>query len=265
MPHIAIDDIELYYEVHGKGAPLLVIAGLASDSQSWAPLTPLLSDAFQVIAPDNRTTGRTTPRDAPTSVERMAADAVAAFDALGVEKAHVLGHSMGGVVAMALAASYPERVDKLVVCGTSLARNARTLSLARTMIALKRAGAPEDLWYRNFFYWLFAPSFFDVPENVDAAVAISMDYPYAQDIDGMERQIDAVEAFQPADLAARISAPVLAVHGGRDLMIAPQDARASLSAISGLDFETMPHCAHSLHWDDPQGFAGIVKRYLTDG
>lgn len=104
MPDLPLSDISLHYEVDGSGPPLLMLAGMLSDSASWGALAPLLSDHFTLIRPDNRSTGRTTPWDAETSVAQMARDALTLMEYLGHDTFHVVGHSMGGLMAMELLA-----------------------------------------------------------------------------------------------------------------------------------------------------------------
>ena len=100
MPTVKVDDLDIYYETHGEGPPLLLVAGLASDSQSWQPVLDTLAADFKVIVFDNRGVGRTTPQEATTSITRMADDCVGLAQQLGIEKFHLLGHSMGGFIAL---------------------------------------------------------------------------------------------------------------------------------------------------------------------
>ena len=92
MPKLTINDIELYYEVQGDGIPLLLIAGLASDSQSWQPIICELTSSCQVITVDNRGVGRTSPLDVETSVHMMATDCIALVKHLGLKSLNILGH-----------------------------------------------------------------------------------------------------------------------------------------------------------------------------
>jgi pimeloyl-ACP methyl ester carboxylesterase len=96
MARFSRGDVDVYYEIHGEGAPLMMIAGLASDSQSWQPIIADLASHYRLITVDNRGAGRTTPQDAPVSIRAMADDCVALLDFLGLPSVHVLGHSMGG-------------------------------------------------------------------------------------------------------------------------------------------------------------------------
>lgn len=126
MPTVLVNGIHVYYELHGEGDPLLFIAGLANTVAENERLIRAYARRFRVIAFDNRGAGRTDKPDGPYSIERMAADTAALLAALGVERAHVLGVSMGGRIATALALHYPERVISLILISTWVTRPPRT-------------------------------------------------------------------------------------------------------------------------------------------
>ena len=118
MAFLKIGDVHLYYEVHGNGDPLLLIAGLASDSQSWQPIIGELSRHYHVIVLDNRGVGRTSPSEVDTSITLMSDDCIALVNHLGLTSVSILGHSMGGFVAMDCAIRYPDHVDNLILAST---------------------------------------------------------------------------------------------------------------------------------------------------
>ena len=129
MAMLARGDVDLYYECVGDGPPLLLIAGLASDSLSWQPIVADLAAHYRVIAVDNRGAGRTTPQTAPTTIRAMADDCVALIEHLGLASAHVLGHSMGGFVAQDCAIRHPDKVNALVLAATSSVNSRRNNDL----------------------------------------------------------------------------------------------------------------------------------------
>jgi 3-oxoadipate enol-lactonase len=136
VPAIAVNGVELYYEAHGSGAPLVVLGGLGQDVSEMRMLTGPLARQFRVIAIDNRGSGRSAKPPGPYTVEQMAADAVGVMDHLGLPRAHLAGISLGGRIAMALALDRGERVDRLVLVSTgSRAAGARWLVRAGMMIA----------------------------------------------------------------------------------------------------------------------------------
>ena len=114
MLKINVNDINIYYEIHGRGFPLVMITVLAGDSNWWS----LDSHYFKLIIFDNKGVGRTDKLNKECSIDQFANDVLALMDALKKESAHVLGSSMGGMIAQVIAINHPERVEKLVLCST---------------------------------------------------------------------------------------------------------------------------------------------------
>jgi 3-oxoadipate enol-lactonase len=118
MPTVHVNGIDLYYETLGEGEPLVLIPGLATDVSEYRRIIAALAERYQVIALDNRGAGRSAKPDVPYSIEMMADDTAAVLDALGIDQAHVLGTSMGGRIALALALQHPEHVKSLILVST---------------------------------------------------------------------------------------------------------------------------------------------------
>jgi pimeloyl-ACP methyl ester carboxylesterase len=127
MPTIKANDINMYYEVHGEGEPLVLIAGLGTDLTVYGRVINCLSKNFKVLAFDNRGVGRTDMPDVPYSIEMMADDTVALMNALDIKKAYILGVSMGSRIAMALTLQHPEMVKCLVLTSTFARKRQNTV------------------------------------------------------------------------------------------------------------------------------------------
>ena len=121
VPIVQVNDIAVYYEIHGSGTPLVLIGGLGADTTLHKGIIEGLAARHQVIALDNRGAGRTDKPDSAYTIEMMADDTAGLMDALSIPHAHVLGISMGGRIALELALSYPDRLDKLILVSTSAA------------------------------------------------------------------------------------------------------------------------------------------------
>jgi pimeloyl-ACP methyl ester carboxylesterase len=119
MPSVQVNDIAIYYELHGAGEPLVLINGLAADVSEYGDMIRWLAKRFTVLAFDNRGAGRTDKPHTPYSIEQMAADTAGLMQALGMKQAHVLGISMGGRIALALTLWHPGLVNRLVLVSTS--------------------------------------------------------------------------------------------------------------------------------------------------
>src|SRR5207244_8092823 len=115
MATATVDSIELYYEEHGRGDPLLLIMGLAADSTAWMFQVPDFAERYRTIVFDNRGVGRSSKPRGPYTIHEMADDAAGLLDVIGIERAHVVGVSMGGMIAQELALRHPERVRGLVL------------------------------------------------------------------------------------------------------------------------------------------------------
>jgi 3-oxoadipate enol-lactonase len=119
MPTIKVHDIHMYYEIHGEGKLLVLIGGLASDLSELESISRWLAQKYRVLVFDNRGAGRTDKPDIPYSIEMMAEDTEELLKALAIERAAILGISMGGRIALELALQHPERVEKLILVSTS--------------------------------------------------------------------------------------------------------------------------------------------------
>ena len=129
-------DVELYYEVRGTGAPLLLVAGLAADNSYWVPVVDALAAKYRVVLLDNRGSGRTTPLDAASGIGTMADDCIALVRHLELPKVHLAGHSMGGMIVQDCAIRHPALVDRVVLAATAPVASARDNDLFASWASL---------------------------------------------------------------------------------------------------------------------------------
>ena len=259
MPSLRLNGIDLHYAVSGEGPPLLLLAGLLSDSASWGPLVPLLSAHHQVIRPDNRTTGRTQPWDAPVTIAQMAEDAAALMPALGHEHYHVAGHSMGGLIAMELSAL--SKLRSLQILCSAPVRVPRTMAMFETLVEIRAGAEDPSLWLRALYPWAFQPKFFETPAKVEAAVMAALAYPYAQSLPAMRLQIEALRSYRPDVKPRDIKVPTQVLFAEHDLMIPQAPARAVFADIDGVQMHEVPNAGHSVHWDAPEATAQYILSF----
>jgi pimeloyl-ACP methyl ester carboxylesterase len=131
MPSFAHGDVDLYYEIRGRGKPLLLVAGLAADNAYWLPAIDDFAARRQVILVDNRGSGRTTPMDVATSIGAMADDCAALIRHLQLPKVDVVGHSMGGMIAQDCAIRHGELFERVVLAATASVNSARNNDLSQ--------------------------------------------------------------------------------------------------------------------------------------
>ena len=115
VPKAPIADGEIYYETHGRGVPMLLVSGLGGVASYWVPNIPTFAQKFQVVVHDHRGTGQSTRSRIRYSVDQMTNDLVAVMDHMGIEKAHLVGHSTGGAIGQTMAIVHPDRLLSLVI------------------------------------------------------------------------------------------------------------------------------------------------------
>lgn len=264
MPKTLLNGIDLYYETHGKGTPLMLIAGLVSDSQSWVSVINDLSRHCFVITPDNRGVGRSMPQDTELSIRQITDDCVALIRHLGFSSVNLLGHSMGGFVALDLALRYPDCVNRLILAGTSASNSRRNNALFSDWASCLESGMDSGQWFRNMFYWIFSRRFFENDVAVNDAVRFAIDYPYPQSAVAFRNQVKAIAGYDGTEDLSRICSKTLVISGKEDLLF-PTEVGAGLArAIPGVDFSVIDSAAHSMHVEQPKAFTDCVLDFLFD-
>lgn len=259
MPNLVTAGASLHYEIVGNGPPLLMIAGIASDSASWGPLVPLLAGRNQLIMTDNRGSGRT-QCPGVLNVGDMVEDCVALLDHLHIGRTPVVGHSLGGMIGQRIAALYPGRVESLVTltCADRIGEKERVLF--KDMARLYARIEPQ-LWFRLLFHWLFASPAFFAEDAIAAAADASTAYPHRQSPRDFARQVDAVDRMRPTILEA-IRCPVLAIAAEHDLLIPPPAVAAGHARVGILTLKTIAGAGHSVHWEAPREVAEAIMGFL---
>ena len=263
MPLCDHGDISLYYETHGSGPPLLLIAGLASDSQSWQPVIPFLAESFRVILVDNRGSGRSRPMDEFVSISRMADDCLLLLDYLEIPAAHVLGHSMGGFIAQELSLRHPQRVLSLVLAATACRNSSRNNALFADWAAT-RATADREQWFRGICYWLFTEHFYEDALQVSAAVVAAVDYPYPQSSTAFANQVRALAAFDRSNDLSKVTQPTLIISGSEDILFSPESATTLMRLLPAARTVTIRAAAHSICWEQPEACCRAVVAFLEE-
>jgi len=259
MPVLEHSGIAQHYEISGTGPPLLMVAGMISDSASWAPMIPLLESHFTLIRPDNRTTGRTTPLDAPATVALFAADCAALLDALDLGPAHVLGHSLGGMIGMQLAIAQPRLVRTLTLAASAPLALKRNVAMFRNLLAIRHSDASADTWWNALFLWLFSPDIYQTSNAARYAVAGALTYRHAQTAQAMALQVDALEAYQPATIE-QVHIPVQAVLGTGDILL---PSALAVPALGQTPIHHIDGAGHSIHWDAPDVLAKHLREFTA--
>jgi 3-oxoadipate enol-lactonase len=257
--------VRIAYEARGDGAPLLFVHGLGYDRRGWGPLPDLLADESRVLLVDNRGVGESDFPPGPYTVSEMASDAVAVLDAEGLERAHVLGVSLGGYISQEFALSYPDRVDKLVLCSTSPGGPNQHPMPAAGVEAYGRFPTMEReaglrLMVENS---LGARAVRERPELVDEVYIYRLEC--APPLEVWRAQLDAALAFDSFERLPDIAAPTLVLHGTADTVIDARNGELLAERIPEARLHLVPGRGHLLVWEEPDLVAPVVHDFLRSG
>jgi pimeloyl-ACP methyl ester carboxylesterase len=263
MSQVQVDGLTINYEVQGDGDPLLLIPYLSADHACYAFQLPAYTEHFSCIAIDLPGSGESDKPAGPYSTEGYA-DQVAAFlGAIGVERAHVAGVSLGAAVGMHLAVRHPGRVRSLSLHSAwdtsdlylkSVVEMWRTLASALPTVA--------DMVIQGIFPLAFTPEMYvSRPEFVDTLVAFVRSRP-AQPLDAFLAQTDAVVAHDAGPVLGEIGVPSLITVGALDLVCSPRVAERLRSKIGGSELVVFDHLSHCGLHEDPETFNRATVDFL---
>lgn len=248
--------MKIAHEVTGTGPPLLLIQGLGYARWGWEPIVGPLSASYQVITFDNRGIGDSDTPPGPYDTTTMAADAIAVLDAVGVERAHVMGASLGGMIAQMVALEYPSRVDRMVLaCTTPGGADAYPQPEVTRRLFREGAAMPREEAVRRFTENALA-----TPGPVEGILAQRLSRP--QDLSAWAWQAGAGQRHNAYAKLGRITAPTMVLHGTADNVIDVRNASLLAERIPGARLELLPELGHLFFWDDPNLTVALVENFL---
>lgn len=261
MPHVKSNGINLYYERHGRGEPLLLIQGTL-DSMAWGYQLPALSQKYEVIIFDHRGTGRTDAPEAPYSVEEMTNDSLGLIDALGVSRAHLLGYSIGGCIALEMAAKRPESVAKLVIAASY--NEISPLGRYRTKVwsEIFKEDKTADRIYKSFLPWFFSDRFFENEANPEAFIHNALNSPYPMTMQGILGLSAAITGYHGIKDMSSIKSPTLVIAGSEDLAAPVKLGKRIADGIKGAQLTVLEGAAHAMIFEDAERFNKTVLDFL---
>ena len=287
-PHtgtVKVNGIDLYYEIHGSGEPLLLIEGLGYSAWMWYKQIPVLSKRFQVILFDNRGAGNTDKPDSEYSIEIMADDASGLLRTLGIGPVHALGISLGGFIAQELALRHPDLVKSLSLVSTNSGPGKRAMRNSQHVNGLfklwgilpgtfemgGKASVPLGFEYGvtkedRIQYGLslaFTPEYFrEHPEEIDRIVRWRLANP--QPGYAWTRQLLAGMNFDSSGPAEGIHAPTLVINGSEDRIVTPESARELAGRIPDSRYIEIEGSGHLLFIERSEEFNEIVLNFLDE-
>jgi len=268
MPMANVNGININYRVEGQGEPLIMIMGFGSAKNNWRFQTGLFKKYYRTITFDNRGVGKSDKPTGPYTINMMADDTVGLMDYLGIEKAHIIGTSMGGMIAQELAIKLPEKVDKLVLASTFAGRDETSGFSSEASKALEvydRSPHDEtvirrlcdilvDLTLNKRLYRILA-----IPLM---KIMIRLSDPSM--INGLVGQLDAVLAHDAADRLRLIKVPTLVITGTDDRLVKPISSEVIANLVPKAKLVKVEGGSHGFHAEMSGKFNKEVLDFLRN-
>jgi pimeloyl-ACP methyl ester carboxylesterase len=262
MPQLTLGDVDLHYEVHGQGEPLVLIAGFAAGAWTWFKQVAAFAEHFRVITFDPRGIGKSDYSARPSDMRLMADDVAGLLRGLAIESAHILGASFGGFVAQEFALAYPEMTRNLVLCCTSFGGPNHVAPATETLTALISGDGfnTEDRVRRNLMP-AFSPDFAcDHSTEVEQTVKLRMANPVSEET--YRAQLMAALGFNAEPRLPAIKSPTLIVSGGADAIVPAQNSQNLAAKIPGSQLLIVEGGSHLFFIERSEDFNRIIIEFL---
>lgn len=264
MPKVKVSDIEMNYEYEGEGDPVVLVTGFGADLFQWGLQTPELSKNYKVYMIDNRGVGLTDKPDGPYSIKMMADDLAGFFKAMGIENAHLVGHSMGGMISQRFALDHPELLRSLTLASTycRAPRGAEMMLMLWTDI-LEKLGV--EAFVTNVMGWCFTFDFVDKQNNTMMMIRqMSINHlNEAPLLPGPFRsQAAAAAEFDISDEIENINVPTMVLVGEGDILTPPKWSEEIAGRIPGSTLKVIEG-GHAFHNEAPAIFNQALLEFFA--
>jgi 3-oxoadipate enol-lactonase len=250
---------KIYWDEQGSGDPILLIMGLGYPSYLWHRTRPALKERYRTIALDNRGSGQSDAPAGPYTIAMMASDAAAALDAAGVERTHVFGLSMGGMIAQEFALQYPARVRSLILgCTAPGGPNAVRAEKRVTEILMGIGLGPEEhaRAMRPYVYDASTPL-----ERIEEDLAIRRKwFPKPE---AYKAQLQGIYEWESYSRLQKIAAPTLVIHGETDQLVPVGNGALIARRIDGAQTVKLTRASHIFTTDQPEPSRKAVMEFLS--
>ncbi len=259
MPFMKINELDMYYELHGSGEPMVLINGLKADHTGWSPVMEELAKNYQVLIFDNRGAGQTKDSGKSFTVDVMANDTMTLIKTLELEKPYIIGHSLGGAVAQTIAKKYEDEISKVVLCNTFMKFNNEATNGFKKVLELHEKGVTQAEIMESIIPWVFSKSFI-TPEIVEYIRKVSNENPHPQSVQSYRNQFSALINFDSSQWVHSIAVPTLIIGSNADITADPIESQSLACRIPGAELHLLPG-GHASTVEQPQMLGEIIKNY----
>lgn len=261
MPRIHVRERSFYYEEFGAGDPVVFLSGLGGDHRAFAVPLRLFGKQYRALALDNRDVGRSDRATSEYSTADLADDVAGWLEALDIGPAHIIGQSLGGLIAQEVALRHPERVRSLTLVSTHAGSTPWKKAVVSSWVMLKKLTGPAEFTLATL-PWLVAPGFYRNAAMIEGLVRFAERNQWPQEPDAFGRQAHAASTHEAHHRLGSIRAPTLILVGEHDLVNPPAVARELADLIPGARFAVMSGVGHLPHVEDSSTFRAVITDFL---
>lgn len=255
--------LPLNYLDTGAGPALLFLNGLAGDHLYWLGQVRAFAPQFRCLGLDNRDAGESGYAAGPYTVADLADETAGFLQAVNAGPTHVVGLSLGGMIAQELALRHPALVRSLFLACTVARSDAWFRDTIGAFTLIRRQVADTPAFFCALLPWLVGHHFFDVPERPDWLRGLLKQNPHPQRLDGFLRQIDAIQRHDAFDRLPELRCPVLVASAADDWIAPPRYGRQLAERIPGARLEILPNVGHAPPLEDPRTFNRVLREFLS--
>lgn len=264
MPYMKVNDISMYYEIHGQGEPIVFIGGFGADHADWSAIKYRFTNKYQVILFDNRGAGQTDVPNEPYSLEQMADDVAVLCSELGVKQAHFIGSSMGGFILQILAVRYSGLVKSAIISNSAMVIHSPFQIYVKAHYELLQAKAPQESLFQSICSWMFSYQFLTQPGMLNLLIQMGLEKPYPFSLQGYAGQSAALIQFDSRSWVHQIKAPTLVLASDQDLVFSETMVQQLVEQIRDAYYYCFTECGHLPHIEYPEKFSQVVQDFITN-
>jgi 3-oxoadipate enol-lactonase len=270
MPSITSNGLRVHYEVIDSGEAVVLIPGLGTDHSSWdlAQVPALIDAGYMCVGIDNRDSGQSgmSPVD-EYSIKDMATDVAGVLAALGQRPVHVVGYSMGGMIAQELALEHPHAVQSVTLCVTACRQSPAIKALINSWEIMRPKCDLRSFW-QVLLPWFFDEAFFSQPGAQEAVLDVIEANPHPQPPEAYIRQCHAIDTHDTFARLHQITAPTHVIAAELDLVLPVSSSKVLAEHIPGAELTILPKVGHAACWENPTSFnealIGFLQRHRID-